>query len=116
MPEGDDKDAMTKAFADAKAVYEDTVTGNIGKILAAYEEIEKYMPEEGEDILGDVNGDGAITIDDATAIQLYITKAIEDGGDLGNGLVFNLALADYNHDGKVTVNDATYIQIDLLNK
>ena len=116
MPEGDDKDAMTKAVADAKAVYEDTVTGNIGKILAAYEEIEKYMPEEGEDILGDVNGDGAITIDDATAIQLYITKAIEDGGDLGNGLVFNLALADYNHDGKVTVNDATYIQIDLLNK
>ncbi len=116
MPEGNDKDAMTKAVADAKAVYEDTVTGNIGKILAAYEEIEKYMPEEGEDILGDVNGDGAITIDDATAIQLYITKAIEDGGDLGNGLVFNLALADYNHDGKVTVNDATYIQIDLLNK
>lgn len=113
MPEGASKDAMAVAIEEAKAIYEDTVTGNVGKIWASYEEIEKYMSSPAV-ILGDVNGDGNITIEDATAIQLYLTRAIDDGSDLGNGLKFNAAMADYNKDGKITVNDATLIQILIM--
>lgn len=54
-------------------------------------------------ILGDVNGDGKITIDDATDIQKY----------LANMLAFTdeqKVLADVDKNGKVSIDDVTLVQ------
>ena len=57
---------------------------------------------EDEIILGDADGDGSVTILDATVIQKKIAS-IEVAA-------FNEKAADVDGDGKVTVLDATYIQ------
>lgn len=54
-------------------------------------------------ILGDVNGDGKITINDATLLQKYLNDSIE----LNNA---QLKAADVNQNGKITVQDVTEIQ------
>ena len=54
-------------------------------------------------MLGDVTGDGKITINDATAIQLHLA---EDKLLTGNQLL----AADANKDGEVTISDVTRIQ------
>lgn len=56
-----------------------------------------------ETLLGDVNGDGEITVVDATIIQKYIVglTTLDDE---------TLNVADVNKDGAVTVVDATLIQ------
>lgn len=55
-------------------------------------------------ILGDVDGDGAVTIMDATAIQLHIAQLDIIPED-------KLACADTDGDGSVTIMDATQIQL-----
>ena len=55
-------------------------------------------------ILGDVDGDGAVTIMDATAIQLHIAQLEIIPED-------KLACADTDGDGSVTIMDATQIQL-----
>ena len=53
--------------------------------------------------MGDVNGDGIITIDDGTAIQKYLAEII----------IFSdsqLMAANVNNDDPVTINDVTLIQ------
>ena len=59
-------------------------------------------------ILGDVNGDGELTIDDVTLIQMYIV-----GMPVEN---FNVELADVNEDGQISIYDATLVQIKIVNK
>lgn len=54
--------------------------------------------------LGDVDGDGKITISDVTAIQKYRAK-ISTLNDI------NLLYADVNGDNEVTIRDATTIQL-----
>lgn len=54
-------------------------------------------------LLGDVNGDGEITIVDATILQKYIVDQITLDDE-------TLNVADVNKDGAVTVVDATLIQ------
>lgn len=54
-------------------------------------------------IIGDVNGDGSITVLDATTLQKYISGLVTLSDE-------QLALADTNGDGSVTVLDATAIQ------
>lgn len=54
-------------------------------------------------LMGDVNGDGIITIDDGTAIQKYLAEII----------IFSdsqLMAANVNNDDPVTINDVTLIQ------
>ena len=53
--------------------------------------------------LGDINGDGKVSIDDATLIQKYVAE-FESFTDVQK------AAADTNRDGKITVDDATTIQ------
>ena len=53
-------------------------------------------------ILGDVDGDGVVTIIDATLIQRVLADFKEDP--------FNELAADVDGDGNMTVVDATYIQ------
>ena len=55
-------------------------------------------------VYGDVNGDGDITIMDATAIQLHIAQLEMLPED-------KLACADTDGDGKIAIMDATQIQL-----
>ena len=59
-------------------------------------------PKE-EIVIGDVNGDGKIDINDATLIQKYLA-------DLEKLTDEQKAAADVNGDGKIDINDATLIQ------
>ena len=60
----------------------------------------EYTPSE---IKGDVDGDGTVTVMDATLVQKYIVNAAALTAD-------QIVLADINGDGMVTVLDATCIQ------
>ena len=53
--------------------------------------------------IGDVNGDGNITISDVTEIQRHLAELIHFTDD-------QLILADTNGDGKVDIGDATHLQ------
>lgn len=64
-------------------------------------------PEKETVILGDADGDGEVTVFDATMIQ----RTIASIGDLE----INEAAADADEDGEVTVLDASYIQRWLSN-
>lgn len=54
-------------------------------------------------IIGDADGDGKVTINDATMIQKYLVEF-----DMPDNFV--LKACDVNGDGKVTISDATDIQ------
>lgn len=77
--------------------------------------VEQYANENGftfitlGKFIGDVNGDGVLSIIDATAIQKYLASSVQL-------IPEQLALADFNGDGVVNVNDATEIQRKLVNK
>lgn len=59
-------------------------------------------------IMGDVNGDGKLTILDATSIQLHlVNKTPAD---------FDIRFADIDGNGNVTILDATRIQLILVGK
>jgi len=82
---------------------------------ATFDEIatDPTEPTEGETtapeaqfVLGDTNGDGKISVTDATLIQKYLAK-------VGEILPDNLAKADISCDGRITVADATAIQKKL---
>ena len=53
--------------------------------------------------IGDINGDGNITIGDVTEIQRHLAELIHFPDE-------QLVLADTNGDGKVDINDATHLQ------
>ncbi len=57
----------------------------------------------GTALYGDVNGDGAVTVSDATAVQKYCAGLISLSEE-------QFELADFNGDGSVNVTDATLIQ------
>lgn len=81
--------SVTATDSDGKSV-----TESVSYTIGAAQETHK---------LGDVNLDGVVNINDATAIQKYRVELIS----------FNelqLSLADFNKDGSVTVSDATEIQ------
>ena len=63
-------------------------------------------------IKGDCNGDGEVTVDDATLIQRFLAEYLDETGapllDVEDEEV--LAVADVNNDGKVSVSDVTEIQ------
>ena len=59
-----------------------------------------------EFILGDVNGDGIVSIKDATAIQRHLAEL-----DILTDL--QLLAADVNGDGNVDISDATLLQTYL---
>ena len=54
-------------------------------------------------VIGDVDGDGEVTINDATDLQRYLSEFIDET-DL------DLTVADVNGDGKVNIKDVTEIQ------
>ena len=88
-------------LTDMNAVYED---GNLHFYTEHFSLYALVTPKsEGSAVIGDVNGDGNITILDATAIQKHLAR-LEVLTDE------QLAVADTNGDGNVTILDATEIQ------
>lgn len=61
------------------------------------------IPDIPESVLGDLDGDGEVTVTDATDIQQYLSEFTELTEE-------QLAIADVNRDGKVNVKDVTEIQ------
>ena len=59
--------------------------------------------KSGGNIIGDLNGDGKVTIDDATLVQKAIAEMISLNEDQKKA-------ADTNGDGNITIDDATMIQ------
>ena len=53
------------------------------------------------ELLGDVNGDGVVSVKDATLIQKYASDM---------AVTINLKLADVNKDGQINIKDTTMIQ------
>ena len=76
---------------------DDNNTDRITELLSTYER---------EGILGDVNGDGYVNINDVTAIQRHLVEleTLDENG---------LAVADTNGDGELDIADATLIQMYL---
>ncbi|MDD6645289.1 MAG: dockerin type I repeat-containing protein [Oscillospiraceae bacterium] len=60
-----------------------------------------------DNIMGDVDGDGVISIADATTIQKYVTFMVDLDYE-------QLAVADTNGDRNVDIRDATQIQRYLV--
>ncbi|MCH5298087.1 MAG: leucine-rich repeat protein [Ruminococcus sp.] len=79
-------------------------TGSVAEAFANEHDINfTSLGEVITKLLGDVNGDGKITIDDATDIQKY----------LANMLAFTdeqKVLADVDKDGKISIDDVTLVQ------
>ena len=59
------------------------------------------------ELLGDVNGDGVVSVKDATLIQKYVSKM---------AVTINVKLADVNKDGMINIKDTTMIQKYAANK
>ena len=53
------------------------------------------------ELLGDVNGDGVVSVKDATLIQKYVSEMT---------VTINVKLADVNKDGQISIKDTTMIQ------
>lgn len=63
---------------------------------------------EYENILGDLNSDGKISVNDVTELQMYISQSKDFSYE-------QKMLADYNQDGVIDINDATDIQRLIAN-
>lgn len=77
------------------------VFGKVENKFSSTEIVEKKMA-----LKGDVNGDGRLSIGDATLIQKWIAKLI------GNNDI-DLTVADVDNDNRVSIKDATQIQKKL---
>ena len=72
-------------------------------------EIDNYIASyEPLSLIGDVNGDGVISIADATDLQKYLANIVNFDDE-------QLAAADADGDGGVSIADATQIQKYLAN-
>ncbi len=73
------------------------------KTLKAQAQVIAKDPDD-SDVLGDVDGDGEVSVLDATAIQLYKAQLISLDEK-------SISLADTDKDGEVSILDATQIQL-----
>ncbi len=86
---------------------------NVNADLAAGLNLSTVINGDGgeELLIGDVNNNGIIDIDDATLIQKYVAEVLVNGQpaiDVTTPAKFNQA--DVNGDGRISVKDATEIQ------
>ena len=65
---------------------------------------ETQTPTQPQYVIGDVDGDGEVSIMDATAIQLHIAAVVLIEED-------KLSAADADRDGEISIMDATQIQL-----
>ena len=76
-------------------------TGFVSKGMEIGPAVFKLIVNEYEGKVGDVNGDGVISANDATLIMRYVAKLISE---------INESVADVNGDGVISANDATLIK------
>ncbi len=72
-----------------------------------------YQPEEEPDVMiGDLDGDGEVTIQDATLLQRHLAEFKKEDGTaiVDESDPASFKAADYNCDGKLTIDDVTDIQ------
>lgn len=93
----------SEAYEKAENLNISGYNGTAAEKYAKENDIEFISLGEKSVLLGDVNGDGKITIADATTIQKHLAKLTELSGE-------QLINADTNSDGKITITDATRIQ------
>lgn len=84
---------------DVKQFYNDYLDDSIGGTFV----IKAVASASTDPITGDVNGDGKISVLDATNIQMYLANLRTFTQD-------ELSIADYDQDGHLSVIDATLIQ------
>ena len=61
-----------------------------------------------DSLLGDLNSDGKISVNDVTELQMYISQSKDFSDE-------QKMLANYNQDGVIDINDATDIQRLIAN-
>lgn len=86
-----------------------TVNGGYSRIDYAVIESMWENPNEPEKIMGDVDGNGVLDINDVLLIQKYLVKLVDDSE------YFDKTVADIDGDNKITINDATLIQLKIAN-
>ena len=94
---GEDEEASTITI-EATSADDDSYTTSFDISIA----------NSGESIIGDVDQNGVVTINDATAIQYYIA-------DFGTLTENQLASADVDGDGEISIKDVTKLQKYLAN-
>lgn len=71
----------------------------------------RHLPEENEeglsDTLGDLDGNGDVSISDILYLRKYLAKYQNYTADIGN--------ADFNFDGKINLKDVAYFRRNLAN-
>ena len=106
----------------ADGTYTDHVSGNVftvanGKLsgtIKAGSVVVLYTPEEdpGDAVVGDIDGDGDVTIQDATLLQRHLAEFKKEDGsvivDESNPAA--LKVADYDGNGRLTIDDVTAMQ------
>ena len=97
--DGESFDMVTIPIYEA-GIYENTIVYMGTTFTYEFEVIEQDSSAQ----LGDVDGDGEVSVLDATAIQLHIAKLKELSDE-------ELSRADTDGDGEVSVLDATQIQL-----
>ena len=99
----DEAQAIIAKAEAGEEVTQTQVDDALKAIESAVNSLELVKPDF---VLGDADGSGSMTIDDASYIQQYLVKAIS-----ADKFVFEAA--DTNKDGKITVYDATKIQLAI---
>ena len=85
-------------------IHEDAA-GNTGIAIAKVNWIQKDPDEP--DILGDIDGDGEITINDIALMKLHLVGISELEGD-------SLKAADINGNGEIDISDMAVLKLILL--
>ena len=83
-------------------------SGTVAEAYAKKYEFSFISLGNGESILGDINGDGVISILDVTEIQKYLSNSSQLNDN-------QIILADFNIDDTISVVDATEIQKYIAN-
>ena len=84
----------------------------VEKVYLAEEVIEPKDPEEPELILGDVNGDGELSIKDVTVLIEYLLTGESEAKNEETPSI-NFAGADVNGDGEISIKDVAVL-INLI--
>ena len=100
----DSWNTMQEKLAIANALYNNE-NATQSEVDLATQELKNAIDslERVEDLIGDVDGDGVLSVLDATCIQRYLAMLINFDDN-------QMLLADTNEDGCVSIIDATYIQ------
>ena len=96
-------------YAQSYIVQDGEVADNADELAEATAMAAVLAPEF---IIGDVNNDGVVTIDDATVIQRFLAEYLDENDnpliDVTDATA--VMIADTNRDGKISIRDVTEIQ------